>query len=125
VTARFNQDRAEEMRQDQRTPPYGTWIDLEAGRKCIEWFDRAGIEPVHVDVRCHRMQHAGAEGMEPGLLDLLRWDEEPLPEFLKPAVENGLIDMEAVARAKREVEEWYRHPHAFHYWGMVFAAGRA
>ncbi len=37
----------------------------------------------------------------------------------------GFLDVATYEQARVELMEWYKHPHAFHFWALVFAAGKA
>jgi len=40
-------------------------------------------------------------------------------------VEEGFIDEQTLRQAMEEARAWYAHPHAFHFFALIFIAGRA
>ncbi len=111
-------------------PYYIFYDDMHAGRKCVEWFHKAGFVDVRIEVQPRRVKYQGSEGMEPNIFDLLVLDE-PESESERQLVSDhrrmiamGLLDEETLEGAKEEVRAWYKDPAAFQFWPEVFAAGR-
>jgi hypothetical protein len=75
-------------------------------------------------------QYPGSDRMEPCVIDLLPLDE--LEDDSKRHVlwhhermiAAGVLEQETIDRAMEEARAWYANPRAFHYWLLVFAAGR-
>ena len=70
--------------------------------------------------------------MEPGLMDLLLLGDVVEPKMHKAAqmmyegiFSKGYLKEDTLRAAQEEARNWYEHPCAFHYWGLVFVEGRA
>ncbi|MHA2301097.1 MAG: class I SAM-dependent methyltransferase [Candidatus Thorarchaeota archaeon] len=103
------------------------YFDLFAGRRCPEWFSKAGLSDLKVQIKIFKVEHPGAENMEISFLDFIPPLEDtthPLMERFRPIFAEGFLDKATYAQAREELKAWYQHPHAFHYWALVFAAGR-
>jgi len=105
--------------------------DMHAGRKCASWFRQIGLRDVSVQPKAYRVQYAGSEACKPHMIDALPYDMGDEYGWLDVhrtvcdrMVEDGYIDRELLTRAIEEAEAWYRDPAAFHFWVMVFVAGR-
>jgi ubiquinone/menaquinone biosynthesis C-methylase UbiE len=104
------------------------YFDLFAGRKCPEWFAKAGLTDLNVQIKVFKVEHPGAKNMEISFLDFMPPLEETdhlLMERYRPIFAEGFLDTATYKQARVELMEWYQHPHAFHYWALVFTAGRA
>ena len=103
------------------------YFDLFSGRKCPEWFSKAGLTDLNVQIKVFKVEHSGADNMELSFLDFMPSLEEtdhPISERYRPMFAEGFLDVATYERARAELMEWYTNPHAFHYWALVFAAGR-
>jgi ubiquinone/menaquinone biosynthesis C-methylase UbiE len=108
------------------------YVDLNGGRKCVEWFAKAGLTNLKVEVKADRVQYPGASGMAPGLMDLLLLGDIVEPKMHQAALKmyeaictKGYLKEDTLRAAQEEARSWYRDPSAFHYWGLVFVAGHA
>jgi ubiquinone/menaquinone biosynthesis C-methylase UbiE len=104
------------------------YFDLFAGRRCPEWFSKAGLTDLKLQIKIFKVEHPGAENMEISFLDFMPSLEEtdhPLMERFRPIFAEGFLDTATYQQAREELKAWYQHPYAFHYWALVFAAGRA
>ncbi len=118
-------------------PNYAFYWDLHAGRKCVEWFYKAGLVDVRIEIQPRSVRYQGLEGLKPGPLDLLVFDEPELEgwgeyqswqarvrfDHLR-MIAMGLLDEETLERAVEEARAWYKDPGAFMFWPQVFATGR-
>jgi ubiquinone/menaquinone biosynthesis C-methylase UbiE len=103
------------------------YFDLFSGRKCPEWFSKAGLTDLNVQIKVFKMEHPGAENMELSFLDFMPPLEEtdhPIMERYKPIFAEGFLNKATYEQARAELIAWYQHPYAFHYWALVFAAGK-
>jgi SAM-dependent methyltransferase len=108
------------------------YVDLHAGRKCAGWFTTSGLTDLTVEVKADQVQHPGAAGMAPGLMDLLLLGEVVEPKMHKAAqmmyegiYSKGYLKEDTLRAAQAEARNWYKDPGAFHYWGLVFVEGHA
>lgn len=112
----------------ERKVPESYYLNIDAGRQCPEWFSMAGLTDLDVRVTVAEVLYQGADDMEPGFLDIL-----PLlypvggspSELCEDMLTEAFLDKELLERAWHEIEAWYQHPHAFHFWSFVTAVGRA
>jgi hypothetical protein len=101
--------------------------DIYAGRKCVEWFAKAGLVDLSVQVKVFKVDYPGAERMEPSIRDFLPGRDEPnhpTNEIYEEIISEGYLDEETYDRARQELVDWYEHPFAFRFWALVFATGR-
>ena len=111
---------------------YLFYWDIHAGRKCPEWFHKAGLEDIRIEIQPRRVKYQGPNGMEPDALDFLVLDEsESEPWYQRQfmsdhqrMISEGLLDEETLEKATDEARAWYKDPDAFQYWPEVFAAAR-
>jgi ubiquinone/menaquinone biosynthesis C-methylase UbiE len=104
------------------------YLDLQGGRKCPEWFSRAGFEDIDIKLRVFKTEFPGAEGMEVSLQDGLPSLDEGshfVVERYEAILAEGFLDRETYEKARQELIAWYKNPHAFHFYAFVCAAGRA
>jgi ubiquinone/menaquinone biosynthesis C-methylase UbiE len=116
--------------QYKNNPSYTFYYDIHAGRKCVEWFHKAGLTDLRIEIQSRRVKYHGSERMKPSIFDL-QYIDEPKSEDQKQMISRfqrmiamGLLDEETLERAKEEVHAWYKDPSAFQYQPEVFAAGR-
>lgn len=112
----------------ERKVPESNSLDLHAGRRCAEWFSKAGLKNFHADVKVVRVNYQGAGNMEPGILDIVPAIDPvdgPTAEIYEEMVKEGFLDRKTFDEAREELVEWYKHPYAFQFWAYVFAAGKA
>jgi ubiquinone/menaquinone biosynthesis C-methylase UbiE len=121
--SRCREAQVERYKSENRVPEL--YFDLYAGRRCVEWFSKAGFDDLKFDVKVFGVEYPGRDGFEPGHLDFLRYDEEPLEKYFKDILEEGFIEKSTLKQAQEEAKAWYGNPHAFHSWVFVWAAGRA
>ena len=103
------------------------YFDIFAGRRCPEWFSKAGLSDLKLHIKIFKVEHPGAENMEISFLDFmppLKETDHPLMERFRPVFAEGFLDTDTYEQALAELKAWYQHPHAFHYWALVFAAGK-
>jgi ubiquinone/menaquinone biosynthesis C-methylase UbiE len=107
------------------------YYDIHAGRKCPEWFHKAGLEDIRIEIQPRRVKYQGPNGMEPDALDFVVFDE-PESELQRQDVSDqqrmiseGLLDEETLERATDEARAWYKDPDAFQFFPEVFAAARS
>ena len=115
------------VRSDRQMPECA-YFDLHAGRKCAEWFSLAGLSDLRIEATIFRIDHHGAEHMEPGGLDLLPrigGQESPWIEVAPDLLSGGFIDSASIEAAERESEEWYKRPDAFNLWAYLYVQGTA
>lgn len=117
--------------QHESSPPTMVYYDLSAGRKCLEWFSRAGLDDMKIEVKAERLQYPGTEYMEHSIWDIVLLEEpesdgqKQLALWNERTIEEGFLDQETLERAKGEIRAWYQDPAAFNFWILVFVAGRA
>ena len=125
-------DPAEFLEEQYKSEP--SWLfyyDMHAGRKCPEWFRKAGLEEVRIEIQPRGVKYQGPDGMEWHAQDLLVLDEpgwaiqRQIVSDHQRMISEGLLDEETLERAIEEARAWYKDPDAFQYWPEVFAAGRA
>lgn len=112
----------------ERKVPESNAIDLHAGRHCPEWFLKAGLTNLSVNVKVLRINYPGAANMEPGTLDIVPAIDPmtgPVAEVYDELIAEGFLDEHTFNAAREELVAWYKHPYAFHFWGYVFTAGQA
>ena len=102
--------------------------DPHGGRKYFEWFTRAGLRDLKVQVvpaAVAPMVYPGTKGFESkwGLsrLGLDSW----LGEYWEAMFDTGFLDKDTLKRAYQEVEAWYSEPYACLCRAYVVLAGRA
>jgi ubiquinone/menaquinone biosynthesis C-methylase UbiE len=103
------------------------YFDIFAGRKCPQWFRTAGLTDLDVQIKIFKIEYPGAEFMTLHFLDFLPPLEDtghPIVERFKPVFAEGYLDHTTYEQARAELIAWYQHPHAFHYWALVFTAGK-
>jgi len=61
-------------------PSYIFYYDMYAGRKCLEWFHKAGLVDVRIEIQPRRVRYQGHEDLKPSAFDLLVLDEPDLEE---------------------------------------------
>ena len=118
-------------------PNLAFYWDLHAGRKCVEWFHKAGFVDVRIEVQPRSVRYQGLEGLKPGPLDFLVLDESESKGWGEyqswqvrvlfahsRMIAMGLLDEETLELAIEEARVWYKNPGAFIFWPQVFAAGR-
>lgn len=112
----------------RRTLPNG---HPQAARRCPEWFANAGLSDLSIALKTYRLLYRGADDMKPNPIDLLPYagDDEfgwyaSFDETYDAMVADGFIDPQMLNQANEEAKAWYQDPRAFHFWTMVFAAGR-
>ncbi len=121
--------------QNKINPSYAFYYDMQAGRKCAEWFHKAGLVDVRIEVQPRRVKYQGHEDMKPYPTDFLVL-EEPQTDVRKAIkkqftsdyqrmIAMGLLDEETLKLAIEEARAFYNDPGAFQFWLEVFAAGRA
>ncbi len=103
-----------------------------SARRCSEWFTSAGLEDLTMQVKVYRVQYPGSDEMKPHPIDLLPYGEEneygwyaAIDNVLDAMIAEGFLDRETLRQATDEARAWYADPRAFHFWVMVFAAGKA
>jgi ubiquinone/menaquinone biosynthesis C-methylase UbiE len=104
------------------------YLDAQAGRKCPEWFTKAGLVDLNLQVKVFKVDYPGADPMEPSFLDYLPGKDEPDHPFLdiyRDIMAEGLLDQATYDRARQELVDWYQRPFGFRFWALVFIAGRA
>jgi SAM-dependent methyltransferase len=80
------------------------YFDLLAGRKCPEWFAKAGLSDLKVQIKVFKIEHPSAENMELSFLDFMPSLEDanhPLCERYRPIFAQGFLDT-ARARCSRQ-----------------------
>ena len=120
-------------REMKSSPTYMIHFDMQSGRKCISWFNQAGLGNLKSGIKGSYVQFPGADTMKPSAMDMLMTGEsdsnsgsqEMINLSYKRMIAEGLIDQETLDRAQEEAEAWYNDPQAFHYWVLVFVAGQA
>jgi len=105
---------------------------MQAARRCPEYFIKAGLKDLELQVKQYNLEYPGVDGMEPNVMDLLPWDGPDVTgnyasweRDYKAMVAEGFISEETLKEAMEEAQAWYKNPHAFHFHAYVFAAGRA
>ena len=118
-------------RQSEDNPTTMSYYDIRAGRKCPEWFSKAGLADMQIKVKAEHLQYPGTEYMEHSIWDLVLLEEpesdgqKQLALWNERTIEEGFLDQETLERAKEEIRAWYQDPAAFNFWILVFVAGRA
>ena len=113
------------------------YYDMHGGRKCAEWFHRAGCVDIRIEVQPRSIKYQGHERMKPNPLDLLIFDESAsdgwgeyqstqkrVHAFHQHMIDMGFLNNETIERATAEAREFYSHPGAFQFWPEIFATGR-
>lgn len=103
------------------------YFDLFAGRRCPEWFSKASLSDLNLQIKIVDVQYSGAENMNINFLDFmpaLDDTDHPTMERFKPIFAEGFLDKATYTQAREELKEWYQNPYAFHYRALVFAAGK-
>ena len=108
--------------------------DTQAGRKCLDWFNKAGLSELRIEIR-GRVEYQGHGLVPPSSFDGLIVDEpktedqrfqaEFINSFLQRLIAGGLLDEETLKRATEEARAWYKDPGAFRFFPEFFAVGRA
>ena len=106
---------------------HGNYIDSQPGRKCVEWFMKAGLKELKMESVPGSLpdQYPGTEGFESkGLLRRVDLDGR-FGDFLKAMINAGFIDEETLKHTYQEIEAWYGKPYACLFRAGVVAAGKA
>ena len=108
--------------------------DTQAGRKCLDWFNKAGLSELRIEIR-GRVEYLGHRLVPPSSFDMLVVDEpktedqrfqaEFIKSFLQRIIAGGFLDEETLKRATEEARAWYKDPGAFRFLPEFFAVGRA
>jgi ubiquinone/menaquinone biosynthesis C-methylase UbiE len=129
---RYFQDMHTRFQSGQQAQASPVYFDLYSGRKISEWYAKAGLTIVNVQVNVDRVSYPGAEGMEPrpgrAIMTCIPPMDDPDDMFSKIYVDilaKGYLDETTLIQAQQEISEWYLHLHAFYFNWYVFAAGRA
>jgi hypothetical protein len=84
-----------------------------------------------VAVTVTSVQYPGGEEMGPRAMDLLPYDADDeygwyaaFDNSYEAMIADGFIDQETLDQATEEAKSWYQNPRAFHFWALVFAAGK-
>jgi ubiquinone/menaquinone biosynthesis C-methylase UbiE len=116
--------------QTPENPSAMFFYDMQAGRKCLEWFSQAGLADVRLLVK-PSLRYQGSPAMKPGAADLLVIKEpensaqQQVAVLLQRLVRDSLLSQDVLDRATAEARAWYQDARAFHFWPEVFIAGRA
>lgn len=110
-----------------------SYCDGYAGRKCLDWFNKAGLSELRIEIR-GRVQYQEHRESPPTAFDFLVVDEpqtdyqrnsaELIRSWLQRIIASGLLDEETLKRATEEARAWYKDPGAFRFFPEFFAAGR-
>lgn len=111
-----------------------SYCDTQAGRKCLDWFNKAGLSELRIEIQ-GRVEYPGHRLAPPNSFDMLVVDEpktedqrfqaEIIRDFLQPVIAGGLLDEETLKRVTEEARAWYKDPGAFRFFPEFFAVGRA
>ena len=123
-------------REKKQAPHYAVHWDMHAGRKCPGRMRQAGLGDQNISIKADFISFAGSESMDVRVLDLLPTDDADSTEkegdfqrvitgLYAKMIAEDLIDQRTVDLAVEEARNWYRDPQAFHYWVLIFVAGRA
>ena len=106
-------------------------IFTETGRRCPQWFSALGMKDLQVQIEPYKLEYPGAEGMDPSGMDLLPWDGEDRIGYFadyraeyESIIAAGYLKADTLTLAMEEARQWFRNPAAFHFYAMVFVAGR-
>lgn len=112
----------------------GNWMyhfDIQAGRKCVEWFSRAGFADISISVEISQLRYPKNDLMTPRVMDFIEFEDmtEHRKEFIRRfhsrMIEAGFIDKKTCIAAEEEAAAWIKNPFAMNYFVFVFASGRA
>ena len=108
--------------------------DSKAGRKCLDWFNKAALSELRIEVR-GRVEYQGHRLAPPSGFDMLvveepttddqRFHAEYIRHFVQGMIAGGLLDEVTLERATEEARAWYQDPGAFRFFPEFFAVGRA
>jgi ubiquinone/menaquinone biosynthesis C-methylase UbiE len=127
--------------QNTKKPSYIMYGDLHAGRKCMQWFNQAGLTNVEIRIQPRRVKYRGHKDMHPWGGDFLALErreaflpererkqnlelDERMKQDHQRMIDAGLLDEETLERAKAEAQVFYDDPDAFQFWLEVFVIGR-
>lgn len=110
-----------------------SYTDSQAGRKCLDWFNKAGLSELRIEVR-GRVEYQGHRLAPPSAFDGLiaeepktedqRFQAEFIRHFLQRMIADGLLDEETLEHATEEARAWYQDPGAFRFFPEFFAVGK-
>ncbi|MBI3943190.1 MAG: methyltransferase domain-containing protein [Chloroflexi bacterium] len=110
-------------RQALSKPP-----DQALGRRCIALFTEAGFTEIKVELYTppEFCIYPGAPLFESGynILRLTMDTEGVNGAAIQERIAAGALTLEEVLQARRDLDAWYRHPHAFYGQTIFLAAGR-
>lgn len=98
--------------------------DLYAGRKCVEWYSKAGIKDVMLTLKVEDWLYPTSEDMASEAADFLNLDEKIEWGAIEEAVDEGFLEQAVVEKARVETKAWKANPYAFHYHPVFMAVGR-
>ncbi|MBN1685482.1 MAG: hypothetical protein JW852_02455, partial [Spirochaetales bacterium] len=113
-----------------------TYADWKTGRKCAGWFKEIGLKNLEVSVKSDSVIYHDSFRFKPGSWDLLPranpedkdYDESTIQvavdDLYAKLVKDGHIEQRALDDAAKEVVAWYKKPHAFSFFPIIFAAGQ-
>ena len=107
--------------------------DVYAGRKSLDWFNKAGLSELRIEIR-GRLQYQGHRESPPSVFDFLTVQEprtdseksgaELVRSALSGVMARGLLDEQTLKLATAEARAWYKDPGAFRFFPEFFVAGR-
>jgi hypothetical protein len=113
--------------QDRATPEL-SYIDLQTGRKCSEWFTEAGFTDLTMELKVQNWRGLGTEPLEPIMLDIVPKPGDAESQWLdaqQDIIDAGLLTDNMIKLAQQELAAWYANPHAFYYYAVLLVASRA
>ena len=102
----------------------GFYADSNAGRKCVEWFTKAGLEELIVESNA-KVEHPGTKNFDKTSMSRRLSMDGPFSEFYKGMFETGFLELNILQQAQKEMDAWYSEPYAFIFQGEIVAIGRA
>ena len=86
---------------------------------------------MQITIEPYKLEYPGAEGMEPNGMDLIPWDGHDEVGYYadyraeyESMIAGGFLERNTLNLAKEEAQEWFKNPAAFHFYALVFVAGR-
>jgi len=98
--------------------------DWEAGRKCPEWFTKAGLTNLQVKVKLGDVEYHGSKITGLSKLNLFSADGAE-SEIYRDMFSKGFLNPDTLSRAKAELDCWYSNPNAFCFSALIMAIGTA
>ena len=101
-------------------------MNLDLGRQAVALFSQAGLADIKIEGHVVNCAYPGSVFFDDRyelLQNMYLNIDGPGNPLFKKLMDRGVLDEKTILAAKREIEAWYNHPHAFYAAGQFLAVG--